>query len=369
MVDGEWILTNESEGEASGWIAVVNSLLLTTTLLAGMVLLSGSSNSGREELGDFGVDRSDLLSATEQTNPRVRKSAIRDESQDSQRLRKQLQDAMAERDLLRQQQADAKAAQDGTGVSKRSTEGNEALKAANRELENKLEDLRQTTRLALSMMSDRHEATLRPLSKAPVVVRIRSRKIRADLDLDLYVQDPLDRLCHWKVPRIENRQAEVATLIPSELLVGVEADAEAEETKLFTEEVYYSTELLAGPASRPYLVFCMLRETGAHPTLTPIAQPVDWEIVINRKDQDPVRLSGQTIVSQSGRVMAQSTGDFYVGLVPLAGFHLQSAVQPEPIPLSSEELPEVLRGWRKGKSKEGATPLGKAPELKDNPGR
>jgi hypothetical protein len=362
-------LANEFEEDATAGISMVNSLLLTTVLLAGMALLSGSPDSNLAELGESGVNRSEDHSFTESADLRVQQHPLRDDVQERNRLRKQLQDAMTERDLLRQQQREAQAAQGPEGLLASTKTENDTLKEANRELENRLQELQKTTQLALTMMSERHEAIFRPISKAPVVVRIRSRKIRPDLDLDLYVQDPLDRLCHWKVPRIENRQAEVATLIPSELLIRAQTDADAQATQLFTEEIYYSTELLAGPASRPYLVFCMLRETGEHRTGEQIAQPVDWEVVINRKDQEPVRLTGQTIVSQSGRVMVQSTGDFYVGLVPLAGFHLQSAAQPEPIQVPTEELPEVLRGWRKGKLKEGATPLGKSAEVKPTPGR
>ncbi|HBH51093.1 MAG TPA: hypothetical protein DDY91_04285 [Planctomycetaceae bacterium] len=369
LPDGDLILANEFEEDTTAWISVVNSLLLTTVLLAGMALLPGSTDSNVDELSEPGVDRPEDHSFTESADFGVQQHSRRDDVQERNRLRKQLQDAMTERDLLRQQQREAQAAQAPERLLASTTAENATLKAANRELENRLQELRHTTQLALTMMNERHEAILRPISKAPVVVRILSRQMRPDLDLDLYVQDPLDRLCHRKVPRIETRQAAVATLIPSELLVNVETDTDSQATQLSTEEIYYSTELLAGPASRPYLVFCMLRETGEHRTSEQIAQPVNWEVVINRKDQEPVRLTGQTIVSQTGRVMVQSTGDFYVGLVPLAGFHLQSVAQPEPIQVPTEELPEVLRGWRKGKLKEGATPLGKSSEAIPTPGR
>ncbi|MFN7767105.1 MAG: hypothetical protein ACK5UC_07860 [Planctomycetaceae bacterium] len=362
-------MENEFEDNAFGSTSVVNSLLMITVLVAGIALVSESSDPHPDMLRKSGSDRSDDDSLTERTDPREQDRSPTDGVQERNRLRKQLQDAVNERDLLRQQQQEAHVARSREGLHVAKETDHDGLEAANRALETRLQELRTTTQFALSLISERHETILRPIGKAPIVVRIRSRQTRADLDLDLYVQDPLDRLCHWKVPRIENRQTEVATLIPSELLVRAETDTETEETRFFTEEVYYSTELLAGPASRPYLIFCMLRETGAHRTGEQIAQPVDWEVVINRKDQEPVRLTGQSIVSQSGRVMVQSTGDFYVGLVPLAGFHLQSAAQPEPIQVPTQELPEVLRGWRKGKSKEETTPLGKSPEAKPTPDR
>ena len=368
LADGDLILSDGFEEESSGWISLVNFLLLTTALLTGFGLQSAISDPNLYELRDTEPDHSGHLSSTEMADPRLQKHSLGDEVEVRTRLRKQLQDAVNERDMLRQQQREAVAAQDTEGHLASKKAEIDVLKDMNRELENKLLDLQQTTRLAFSMMSERHETILRPLSKAPVVVRIRSRLKKADLNLDLYVQDPLDRLCHWKVPRIESRQAEVATLIPSELLVMGETDDDSNVTQFLSEEVYCSTELLAGPASRPYLVFCMLRETGERYTGEQISQPVDWEVVIQQKDQAPMRLTGQTTVKQSGRVMVRSTGDFYVGLVPLVGFHLQSAVQPEAIQLPTEDLPQVFRGWRKGKSNEEAVPLGKSPEMKQIPG-
>jgi hypothetical protein len=327
---------------------MVDSLLLTTALLAGLAAIPEDQQSMRQEIpAERNYEGSP--SGTAGNGPIVRQSDV----------------AMRDQDRLGE--ASVESVQLGSDPEKLLADQSveiEELTGRNSELERQLRELRESARLAQSVIRDRNERVLRPLNGAPLVVRIRARNLRMDLDLDLYVQDPNDRLCNWKYPRVENRRAEVATLIPSEHLATFETEGETGLTNVLTEEAYYSAELLPSQSNRPYLVFCMLRETGDRPTGEQISQAVDWEVVVNRKDEPIVRLFGQATVRQSGRVMVQSTGDFYQGLVPLAGFYWESITAAVPKQIPADALPEVLRGWRKGKLREGATPFIKFPEVK-----
>lgn len=209
------------------------------------------------------------------------------------------------------------------------------------------------------LLKERSEQILRPLDTARLVIRIRSRDMPTNLDLDLYVQDPQDRLCNWRHPRVLTDRAEEATLIPSEDLRTVITLRDDALTGAWTEEAYYSAQPIVGPTDRPYLVFCMLRESDGSPQIESVNQTVEWEVTLKNSEGKDLRLVGQRVLSQSGVVLVTKRGEFYVRLLPLTGFRVMDAEIPDARELPSDEMPELLRGWQKRRHNEDAVPFQK----------
>jgi hypothetical protein len=429
-----------SEEETPGWISMVDSLMLTSVLLFGLVLLAGDRVVEHRELTQLRIEKSlfdteaGRSAKLEKENEELRKRLL-DANQVSARaedfesvlerlcildsnlaesdFRRQELESMVgflsdvnqrlieyafevgrDRDMLGSLTIDLeqkvtalearvveledaeekflklasdfeRARQDLSVLQGRLEERERLVTELREQLKRKAGELTEQTRktaVAEAIIRDRADRILRPLTSALLVVRIRASNVRDDLDLDLYVQAPNDRLCNWKNPRVENGNAEVATLIPSEHLLTLEANSETGDTVTLTEEAYYSTEFAVSKSTNPYLVFCMLREAGEKPTGGDVAQAVDWEVIVNQPGQDPRRLTGRSSVRQSGRVMVQKSGEVYLGLVPLVGFYRDSADSVAPVAIPAPELPDVLRGWRRGKLQEGATPFIKFPD-------
>ena len=111
---------------------------------------------------------------------------------------------------------------------------NRASKAEDRasRAEAKAEELSAVVEKHERRQLEEQERILRPLETAELVVRIFSEGLPSSLDLDLYVQDPNDRLCYWHNPRIVSVDAETGMLISSEDMRGSRA-----------EEIFYSKEL------------------------------------------------------------------------------------------------------------------------------
>ena len=99
---------------------------------------------------------------------------------------------------------------------------NRASKAEDRasRAEAKAEELSAVVEKHERRQLEEQERILRPLETAELVVRIFSEGLPSSLDLDLYVQDPNDRLCYWHNPRIVSLDAETGMLISSEDMRG-----------------------------------------------------------------------------------------------------------------------------------------------------
>lgn len=231
------------------------------------------------------------------------------------------------------------------------------LRARNTQLAGALRLNEDQLKKIQGLLRQRSEQILRPLNNAVLVVRIRSHNLAENLDLDLYVQDPLDRICNWRNPRIQTDRAETATLIPSEYLRSIEIQKDGQADVGMTQEAYYSAELLPSSSANPYVVFCMLREVGTGGAGPPLQQEVDWEVEWKPKSGQIARLTGSTVIRQSGRVMVQATGDLYQRLFPLGGFYVPEQGEPELVQIPDDELPVIPRGWQKGRLKEGAGPF------------
>jgi len=202
-----------------------------------------------------------------------------------------------------------------------------------------------------SSIRNQSDRVLRPLTNALLAVRIKGKNARDDLDLDLYVQDPQDRLCYWRNPRVDDGESEVGTLIPSELLMTLQDFDESTGRTSTIDEAFYSMEFDPSSSDRPYLVFGMLRETGSRPTGSKIDQEIEWEVVVRPPGQSDQVLNGTVVIPTSGRVLVQKSGQpIYTGLVPLFGFSRLSRDTFEPVVVVPGSLPKMLRGWEEGKA-------------------
>ena len=136
-----------------------------------------------------------------------------------------------------------------------------------------LEALKEKFRDKEAVLADRvkelQDRALKPLDVAKLVVKVSTKALPAWLDLDLYVQDPEDKICYWKEPRILTDYAETSMLIPSEDLRGVGTSA---------EEIFYSVRLIPASPNPTYLVFVMLRENGRQQPPEPLSVLVEWNV-------------------------------------------------------------------------------------------
>ncbi|MFM8584211.1 MAG: hypothetical protein ACKOFW_22360 [Planctomycetaceae bacterium] len=392
----------DDEG-ASGWIATSDAFLLTTVLLLGVVWsLFQKQASDRAQLTEL-TETISRLSATTPTSLELERElatllngaesdderltqveALKERLASITKLERELQatrEALnAEREAHAQIAAQMKELEKAKEMATRLSAEVARLKqelaqlqgrldrelATNRQLKEALAVAEKRAERAQGLLRERSEQILKPLSRALLTIRIRSRNLPESLDLDLYVQDPLDRICSWRNPRIQSKRAEMATLIPSEYLQNIEVNDGEVDANAVTEEAYYSSEIVPGSTERPYLVFCMLRETAAQASALKLEQPVEWELVYNAPDSPSIRRKGTTVVPRSGKVMVQASGDLYLRLFPLAAFQVTEDSDRELVALERDQIPDLPRGWQKNRLQEGAAPYVKFPDQNQN---
>jgi len=388
----------EDDGTA-GWIATSDAFLLTTVLLMGVAWSLFDANAKqRARVQELTDTNSRLLAAAPESLELQRQleTLLGGAQTDAERLReleairkrlatitdleRQLaaarEELKAEREsrkqLVAQMKALEKAEELATRLNAEITRLQQELAqaqarldselAANRKLKEALALAEKRLDQVQGLLRERSEQILKPLSRALLTVRIRSRNLSETFDLDLYVQDPRDRICSWRNPRIQSERAEMATLIPSEYLQNIEVTDGELDADTLTEEAYYSAEIVPGSTERPYVVFCMLRETTGQAAASKLEQPVEWEIVYNAPGRPPIRRMGTTVVPRSGKVMVQASGDLYLRLFPLAGFHVMDESVADLRILERDEIPDLPRGWQKNRLQEGAAPYVKFPD-------
>ncbi|MDC0176260.1 hypothetical protein OAJ60_04940 [Planctomycetaceae bacterium] len=187
---------------------------------------------------------------------------------------------------------------------------------------------------------------LKPLDSARLVVKIRTAlPSQTELDLDLYVQDPTDKLCFWKTLRVFTERGEQAMIIPSEDL-KILRDVSDPEKLPSTEEKYCAKQPILKRPKQPYLVFVMLRKINAS-TVSSVEQVVKWEVTVkNEKLEKVAEEVGQRTVTTTGALTTRKKGDFlYQGLRPLFGFDVTDRKGLKIELLPNKDLPEYLRTW------------------------
>ncbi|MCA9179150.1 MAG: hypothetical protein KDB14_32035 [Planctomycetales bacterium] len=199
---------------------------------------------------------------------------------------------------------------------------------------------------------------LKPLDNDRIVITLSCQSLPSHLDLDLYVQDPNDRICYWRDPRVLEGVAETAILIPSEDLKQVQSSDSTSQV----EEKYFSTMVASGH-DMPFLVFCMLRNTsdGAE-ALAELSQPitVNWRLELKAPDGSiGVTKTGEVQVTRSGAVVYEKSYQF-TGLTPIVGLGWTDMNDVRITP--SQDLPPVFRGWRSTTVQENAKTVRKIRE-------
>ena len=239
---------------------------------------------------------------------------------------------------------------------KQARESELELLAKNKQLENELADansrieklelenalLGNNNEKLKGTLDAQKERILKPLETAGLVIRIRARNLNSNYDLDLYVQDPNDRLCSWKNPRILTKTSQQATLIPSESLRMAHESDGTKPSRSLTEEAFYASDVTPG---KPYLLFCMIRKIGEFTESEDIEQLVEWEITTKRPNAARHVLNGQTVVTKTGAIKVTPIGETYPGLMPLMGFEIAN---PDPLELRrivESKMPKLPRGW------------------------
>jgi hypothetical protein len=187
---------------------------------------------------------------------------------------------------------------------------------------------------------------LKPLDSARLVVKIRTElPSQTELDLDLYVQDPMDKLCFWKTLRVFTERGEQAMIIPSEDLRMLR-DLSDREGLPSTEEKYCAKQPILKRPKKPYLIFVMLRKIGAS-TVSSVEQVVKWEVIVkNEKLEEVAKEFGQRTMTTTGALTTRGKDVvLYQGLRPLFGFDVadQGGLKIELLP--NKDLPDYLRDW------------------------
>ncbi len=225
-------------------------------------------------------------------------------------------------------------------------EGRDALARRNADYERVQKELAIATRKyenVLRLVKDAEDRVLRPLDTAKLVVSISCDKLPDGLDLDLYVQDPNNRLCYWKQPRIMNVDSETGMLIPSEDLRTRENQA---------VEIFYSNTLFSKGKDVPYLVFAMLRTTASRHQIDPVR--IKWEIKARRGAEIVVKGHGFKPLTSTGRVVVDENSIIYAGLFPICSFAiLDGSLNDKDIDFL-ETMPDLPRGWRPSPIRDGS---------------
>lgn len=236
------------------------------------------------------------------------------------------------------------------------------LSEQNKSLYDENQDLVAQLAATRGRIARHNEGITRPLTNAPVCVKIRSTSalFEQGYDLDLFVQEPNDSVCYWKRPRVFDMKGERATLVPSENLRSIRLLED--ETTLYSEEIFYARELFKTTPD-PYLVFGQIRRVGGVEQNEDLKHHVDFDVVLRDNDGVVVHKHAGTVQIPTGAVTRSADGERYPGLVPLTGFRIiDGATQPKIREVTKAELPEVLRGWSLKPQSKNATPI---PKLAD----
>ena len=172
---------------------------------------------------------------------------------------------------------------------------------------------------------------LKPLGDVLLTIRV-SGKIPAGTDLELFVQDPQDRIVYFDHPRLVEGHAEVVRMVLSEDFQRVSGK---------DEEVLFAVRT-SHVVGKPYLVGCLVRERGAwKPRPIPEGVPIEWSVTLAPEGAAPQRLAGSASIPSTSTVYYQegATLPAFTLLPFVASFEVVDGK------LSDVALPKFLRGY------------------------
>jgi hypothetical protein len=224
------------------------------------------------------------------------------------------------------------------------------------DLENQLQEKEQLVQqLQDRLVETPEESMLRTPLSARLIVKVWAY-LPKDYDIDLFVQDPRNRICFYRNPNIFEADVEVATMLLSEYL--------KKRPSGYTEEAYYSDRFILSEnaAEDSYLVFAIIRNerTGEAQRLE---QPIQLHyevsvrddtgrLAVGRSQRGAVRinLAGWSQVGGEGRLRTLSSlldengPDFkFLNLYALFGFYSTGSGRLSMIQRGGAGLPSVPR--------------------------
>jgi len=202
------------------------------------------------------------------------------------------------------------------------------------------------------------ESVLRMPLSARLIVKVWAY-LPKDYDIDLFVQDPHNRICFYRNPNIFEADVEVATMLLSEYL--------KKRPSGYTEEAYYSDRFIPSEkgTADSYLAFAIIRNerTGEAQRLE---QPVQLHYEVSVRDDKEklaagrsqrgvvqINLAGWSQVGRKGRVRSGSSllgengPDFkFLNLYSLFGFYSTKSGRLSMMERGGASLPSVPREFQ-----------------------
>ena len=345
----------EEDESSIGWVSMTDIFLLTTVLMLVMSIFV-----------QFRFDRyKDRAAITEEqvTSLHQQIASLKGENEplhvEVQRLEAQIVES----------EAQTRAAQERIAALHQKIEhlrqSNEILQAEAQEMteyEKRSADLKTQLQEKEQQLQDRlvetpEESMLRVPLSARLVVRVWA-SLPEDFDIDLFVQDPHNRICFYRNPSIFDADVEVATMQLSEYL--------RKRPSGYIEEAYYSDRFIPSEKGEEdsYLAFVIIRNerTGKAQRLDHPVQ-VHYEVLVRddngrtvagRSQRGTVRISlaGWSQVGGKGRVgflnslFSKNGSDFkFLNLYALFGFYSTESGRFSTIEHRDPNLPSVPRGF------------------------
>jgi len=233
-----------------------------------------------------------------------------------------------------------------------------AAQAQAADLETQLQEKEQLVQqLQGRLIETPEESMLRTPLSARLIVKVWAH-LPKDFDIDLFVQDPHNRICFYRNPNIFEADVEVATMLLSEYL--------KKRPSGYTEEAYYSDRFIPSEngAADSYLAFAIIRNerTGEAQKLD---RPIRLHYEVSVRDDKgrlvasnsqrgavQIDLAGWSQVGGKGRLrflsslFGENGPDFkFLNLYSLFGFYLTGSGRLSMIEHRGASLPSVPRGF------------------------
>ncbi len=356
--------TEPPDSLAIGWISMAELFLLVGLVMIAVCVLLAGRHAKAVQAGQavtkvkegLAAEKADLTNRLSETKDEAGKKAdevsqLQDElewekEQREQQEKKWKEDQTTLQTRLKQRDEQLDGQKERIDELERQVDGHQKVAEGDRQRRQKLEQLLEKHERSLDELGEKldeyelklakaNERIVRPLEKASLIVRLRADSLPDGLDLDLYLQDPLDRLCSWRDPRVISTNAETAFLIPSDDL------RHEDET---TEEIYYATEILQ-KSNKPYLIFAMLRRTEEREFESAEGWSLQWELTIRNADGSETIRSGTAAIRRSGDIVVADGKRIYPGLSPVAAFAVTGSEDYKVNVLALADVPGLPRTW------------------------
>lgn len=342
--------SSQDESDTPGWISMADALILATILLVGLTFGTSQYAAGRQR--------------TVEQKEKARQSLLEEVS----RLKTALKEEEAERkaDQAKHEQEQATLEEAKQELEKQSGEQAAELKEAETKLKSTQKDKEELKRefeqtkvqtkkqeeehrnevtelmLLMQLLGGRNTKSAPPNAK--LTIRISCSDLPDDLDLDLYVQDPKNRMCFLRNRLVKDEQAGLAILVESEDRHKFVREETIEDSTI--EESFYALDPIPTGNDRPYLLFCMLRgdkNYGRKPLVPSVT--VDYEIKVQDSNGNEHAITGSARVDKTGQILITKDTSRYPGLTRLTGFTVNpnsEAFLQEALLDPEDKLP---RGW------------------------